>query len=121
MKQESKIQTPSHCLRLGQVGFACGQFVRLVSLLRSPIWNDTLIKRTLEGTLISTATHVLASVHQETCVVKDEVPDLTMRYFGLPGLPVVPCCPFPFGVSPVEPESREKGTLNLKGLLGSLV
>ena len=37
------------------------------------------------------------------------------------GAPVVPFCPFSFWVPLLKPNSREKGTLIIKGLLGNLV
>ena len=37
------------------------------------------------------------------------------------GPPVVPFCPFSFWVPLVKPNSRKKGTLIVKGLLGNLV
>ena len=42
--------------------------------------------------------------------------------FPLPklGTPVVPFCPFYFGVSLLKQKSRKKGTLIIKGLLGNL-
>ena len=37
------------------------------------------------------------------------------------GTPVVPFCPFNFGVSLLKLNSRKKGTLIINGLLGNLV
>ena len=37
------------------------------------------------------------------------------------GSPVVPFYPFSFGVPLLKPNSRKKGTLIIKGLLGNLV
>ena len=36
------------------------------------------------------------------------------------GSPVVPCYPFSFWVPLLKPNSRKKGTLIIKGLLGNL-
>ena len=42
-------------------------------------------------------------------------------YLGRPGSPVVPFYPFSFWVPLLKPNSRKKGTLIIKGLLGNLV
>ena len=59
--------------------------------------------------------------HRSTSNLAQRVPAGTCVGSPVIGAPVVPFYPFSFWVPLLKPNSRKKGTLIIKGLLGNLV